>query len=159
MTTEVNLDAIVHVIGEEGDLVRSTRIFTMGEMDAAVPTKVEEGLGYQLMIENLRMKPAVDKLITIMKECGITFGWHKHLYAYIEGVPIKMGHELDDFMRRTEISEPELRVAAQSHLSSLLSPDKEEEFSYIEEQYSRATGVTAAIGQTSIYDYIEEEII
>lgn len=153
------IEAILHVIGEDGELVRSTRVHDTDELAAATPTNEEIALGYQGMIENLSMKPAVDKLITIMQHCGVTFGYGKYLYAYREGVPMKMGQEADEFMRRSDISEAEVRVAAQSHLTTLLSPDKEEEFAYIEEQYTKVAGVTAAIGQTSIYDYIEEESV
>jgi hypothetical protein len=153
--TNFELQAIVHLIGEEGDVARSTRVTNKEELEAAGPSAVEEGLGYQAMIEDLRMKPAVDKLITIMKEAGITFGSGKYLYGYIEGQVRKFGQE--SLLKGAVISEAELRVAAQSHLNSLLGTDKEEEFSYIEEQYTKVTGVPVDIGQTSLDDYIGEQ--
>lgn len=158
---EVACDVVVHGrVIEWDDSVSyiEERVTNLADLETILVT-IGEMSGELLYIEDRELKPAVDRFLYVMKHGGTSFVSKDGVYYYyIEGQAFKFkgpygpSHHSGD-----RIEEYQMRVAVQSHINSLTGHECEEELSYIEDKYNTLTGENIAIGQTSIYDYIEEE--
>lgn len=157
---DVKCNVVVHarMVDYDGKMTRiEVAASNLQELEDIMISLGEDGASI-LYIEDKDYSPVVDKWITVMRRTGLSFvtpnGVH---YYYIGPIPYKYKGDGPSATDGDHISEEEMRVAVQSHIQSLSGEDREVELSYIERRYNEVTGSNALLGQTSIYDYIEEE--